>query len=561
MNGGSLHNATKKFFSRGDRNSVAWRLLLYVLLVSSLFACVQTGIQIYLDYRSGINHIETQFQQIDSSYRSSLARSIWEVDRGQVKSIASGLNSLPGVEVVVVDEFIGEVDKTQCEGGEFSELARVAAGQSADFIERVFLIHKGGNANDSCIGRLMVRVSLSPLYIELTNKFLFILAFQMIKTLSVSIFILAIFHYLVARHLNKMVEFANAMDSNPGGERLRLDGVDKADDELTTLASALNKAKENMHNLVESRTAQSLLTHELQSRKEKEKLENQHREQMQKKNEALAEANEELLATVEQLGSTQEQLVRSERMASIGNMVRGVAHELNTPIGVAATGASLIQSKVVHLKSRYQAGSLTSNDLETGLGSTEDSADVVVNALGRAGKLIRSFKAVSVDDQDDQRTVFDIVDHIETVMGSQGRELSEHNIEFKIIGVDALEINSFPSAMYQVLTQLVRNSIAHAFTSETDNYIEFQIQQSGVDLLIHYRDNGRGLSSEEKQNIFDPFFTTSSDSERTGLGMNIVYNLIRDRFNGTINVISEPGKGVDFQLRFCEVLVDVANEV
>lgn len=546
----SLQGALQRLFSKENKTSVAWRLLVYVLLVSSLFACLQTAIQIYLDYRSGIGHIESQFKQIKSSYRYSLARSIWEVDRGQVKSIASGISSLPSVELVQVDEFVGAINQTACKDGSFSELAKINTSNSIDFVEQEFFIYKNGEADGSCIGRLSVRVSLAPLYKNLTSKFMLILIFQLVKTFSVSIFILAIFHYLVARHLQKMAEFANTMGEKDHQASLVLEGGEGKENELTTLAQALNSARENMHNLVNSRSAQVALEHELQSRVEKDRLKEQHNLQIERKNHELASTNEELLTTIEQLESAQGRLVRSEKMASLGNMVRGVAHELNTPIGVAATGASLIQSKVSHLKDRYQQGSLTSVDLDNGLGSTCDSADVVVTSLSKASNLINTFKMVSADENQDKKVSFDIVEHAHNAFLSFGQQLEDAGVSYTVRAPETLLVESFPSALYQIFTQLIRNSLLHGFVRKDGNVIDLSLDLLESEVRVIYKDNGVGMDAETVKQLFDPFYTTSNRSENTGLGMNMVYNLVRDKFKGLIEVASSSGQGMELTISF-----------
>lgn len=552
----SLQSAVQRFFTKDNRTSVAWRLLVYVLLVSSMFACLQTAIQIYLDYRSGISHIESQFRQIKSSYRYSLARSIWEVDRGQVKSIASGISSLPGVELVIVDEFVGTVNQAECSDGNFSELARVNSSDSIDFVEQYFFIYKNGEVSESCIGKLTVRISLAPLYKDLTSKFIFILIFQLIKTLSVSIFILAIFHYLVARHLQKMVDFTNTMDESGSDDRLVLEGSEKDENELTTLAQALNSARENMHNLIDSRSAQVALEHELQSRVEQDRLKEQHNLQIERKNHELASTNEELLTTIEQLESTQGRLVRSEKMASLGNMVRGVAHELNTPIGVAATGASLIQSKVSHLQDRYQQGSLTSADLDNGLESTCDSADVVVTSLGKASKLISTFKMVSADENQDQKVNFDVIEHTHNAFLSFGQQLEDASVRYTIRAPESLTIHSYPSALYQIFTQLIHNSLLHGFVERKDNVIDLSFEVLNPEIRVVFKDNGQGMDAAAVKQIFEPFYTTSTLSENTGLGMNMVYNLVRDKFKGSIEVNSAEGLGIELIISFAAGIVE-----
>lgn len=541
-----------------DKNSIGWRLLIYVVFVSSLFACLQTGFQIYLDYNTGVDHIENQFSQIDNSYHKSLARSIWEIDKGQVESIISGISSLPSVESVTVHEFIGSSSAVNCEGGEFKVLASLSPLQSSNNISQTFPIFTENSSAKQCLGRLDVTISLDPLYEDLAGKFIFILILQTIKTFSVSIFILAIFHYLVTRHLVVMVDYTKAIGNNEAQGPLLLDFDEKnQNNELTKLADTLNDARQNVQTVIDYQRRKAELEHELEAQKEKEKLKEFHNRQIEKKNNELANANLELQDTIDMLGAAQNKLIRSERMAALGGMVRGVAHELNTPIGVAATGASLLQTKNTDLSEQYYKGSMTQKGLESNLKITGDTAELVGTALKKAANLINAFKLVSVEDHDDKLIEFDLSAHLIAVVASFNEELRTSLISIDMNQPKQLIVSSFPAAFYLIITNLVRNSLTHAFKAEEKGRVLIETTVNGADLILVYKDNGSGMSANTLSKIFDPFYSTSNESENSGLGMNVVYNLVQDKINGHLDVESTVGEGSTFTFQIRGVIKSV----
>lgn len=556
----SFDFALKGFSSKSGQSAIARRLLISVLLISTIFACLQTAFQIKLDYQSGIDSINNEFDQIERSHTQSLSRSIWEVDTEQIKNIASGIYALPNMaEVRVLEHSGGDTEQT-CQLGQFTELLYLNKANSGDSIDRVFPITRNEAPSSSCIGRLELSVSLEVLYKDLIGKLIVMLIFQGIKTFSVSIFVLAIFHHLVTRHLMAMAEFSESTNQDNLSQTLILDFNNKEEDnELTRLADTLNQARANVMTLLSFQREKIDLEHELEKQKEKEKLKEFHNRIIEKKNSELATTNKELTHTIDALESAQGHLVRAERMASLGSMVRGVAHELNTPIGVAATGSTLIQSKITNLSKRYHSGDMTKTDLEGGLETTAESANVVVVAINKASNLIQTFKRVSVEENDDKQTKFELSEHIDQALIAFKQTLEDRSIELNLQLDGPLNVDSFPSAFYQIIVNLLSNSLDHGFAAGESGAITIESKSTGDTLVLTYRDNGRGIDEATLPRIFDPFFTTSDDTEHSGLGLNILYNLITDRLDGTISASSTPGKGTEFTLTFPNLLSDTAT--
>ena len=255
---------------------------------------------------------------------------------------------------------------------------------------------------------------------------------------------------------------------------------------------------------------------------------------------------QELQTSLKQLQETQTQLVQSEKMASLGSLVAGVAHEINTPIGVGITASTHLEMTVERYLSQYNQGHLTKNDFEAFLKSVSEASHLISFNLMRAGELIKSFKLVAVDQSTNENRTFFITRYIEEVIQSLRPHLNRTAIEVNINCAEDFQIFSCPGLYSQIITNLVMNSIVHAFENDKAGIITIDIAMKKNTLHLHYRDNGKGMDSELEKKIFDPFVTTKRGAGGTGLGMHVVYNVITQGLEGTIHCSSTLGQGTEF---------------
>ena len=254
------------------------------------------------------------------------------------------------------------------------------------------------------------------------------------------------------------------------------------------------------------------------------------------------EANRELEQALGRLTAAQEQLVQAEKLASLGALVAGVAHEINTPVGVAVTAASTLRAKALTLRGQYRDDSMRRSDLEAFISLAEDSTRMLLNNLQRAADLIQSFKRVAVDQTSDERRRFQLAAYVREVLLSLGPKLK--NVEVAVDCPDDIWVDSFPGAIAQVLTNFVTNSVLHGFDDGRKGQIQLKAALRGDQLELSYQDNGRGVKAEHLGRIFDPFFTTKRGAGGSGLGMHIVYNLVSRRLGGRIRALSPEGQGL-----------------
>jgi PAS domain S-box-containing protein len=262
----------------------------------------------------------------------------------------------------------------------------------------------------------------------------------------------------------------------------------------------------------------------------------------------LRRANSTLAESLEELRAAQVRLVQSEKMAALGSLVAGIAHEINTPLGIGVTAASHVELTVRGLRERFARGQPTRQEMEGFLSSASEACEMVLANLQRAADLIRSFKQVAVDQSSGERRTFSLKPYLDEVLLSLGPQLRRTRHEVLLVCPENLEIDSYPGAYSQIVTNLVLNSLTHGFDGIEHGRIEIEVLREGESLRLRYRDNGRGIAPEHLPKIFDPFFTTKRGLGGSGLGLHVLYNLVTQTLGGTIGCRSKPGEGASFDI-------------
>jgi predicted ATPase/signal transduction histidine kinase len=258
----------------------------------------------------------------------------------------------------------------------------------------------------------------------------------------------------------------------------------------------------------------------------------------------------ELSQTLEDLKSAQNKLVEAEKMAALGGLVAGVAHEINTPIGIGITAASLLAEKVTKFFELYSKGQIKRSELEKFLDTALQSSNMILSNLTRAADLIHSFKEVAVDQSSELKRTFNVKNYLEEILTSLSAKLrrTKHKIQIKCD--ENIVLDSYPGVLCQIVTNLVLNSLIHAYDGEDEGILAFDIKLEGDRLIFEYADNGQGITPENLSKIFEPFFTTKRGQGGTGLGLHIIYNLVTQKLKGTISCESQLEKGTKFTIKF-----------
>jgi len=257
--------------------------------------------------------------------------------------------------------------------------------------------------------------------------------------------------------------------------------------------------------------------------------------------EELLASNQNLSQTLRELQEVQDLLVESGKMALLGELVAGVAHEINTPIGVSLTISSFVEHEVGRLMKKVKDNTLSKKDFMVFLSKLEESSGSLVRNLLRAGELITSFKQVAVDQTSHSIRRFDFHEYVDETLINLHSQYKNRKIEVINKCVDEFSIVSYPGAYAQVLTNLIMNSLIHGFDRDSQGLITIDARRVGDSFMVTYRDTGRGIPKEYIEKIFNPFFTTKRGFGGTGLGLNITYNIAVNILKGNIVCESEVG--------------------
>ncbi len=261
------------------------------------------------------------------------------------------------------------------------------------------------------------------------------------------------------------------------------------------------------------------------------------------------EINESLQNTLEELRATQEHLVQSEKMASLGGMVAGVAHEINTPLGVSITASSILGTHTKQLMAKAAEGDVPESAYQQYTMIASESVKILESNLNRAAELVKSFKQIAVDQTSQQKRAFMVRELIDETLMSLGPQIKKTKLNLEVICDADVRVAGHAGAFTQILTNFIMNSINHAYDEDATGTLRIECHLEGQTLKLVYADDGKGMNEEQQQKIFEPFYTTRRGNGGTGLGMHIVYNLIHRDEGGTISLRSAPGEGAEFTVR------------
>jgi signal transduction histidine kinase len=257
------------------------------------------------------------------------------------------------------------------------------------------------------------------------------------------------------------------------------------------------------------------------------------------------DANQNKEDALLRLKETRDALIETEKMASLGSLVAGVGHEVNTPLSIVQSAISIIEGDLKDVKKKLTTSSLTKNDLESHIEKVDEAIKIAQSSTLRIINLMTSFKQIAVDQTTEDIATFNLYKYIDDVMATLLSLMTHNNVKFIINCDKELMITSIPGVYAQIITNLVNNSVKHGFDEGQGGILQISvIVLPNSDLQIVYQDDGKGMDKSVIDKIFEPFYTTARHSGGTGLGMSIVYNLVTQKLKGNIVVESQPNKGM-----------------
>ena len=264
-------------------------------------------------------------------------------------------------------------------------------------------------------------------------------------------------------------------------------------------------------------------------------------------------SNKSISSALEKLKTMQDQLIESGKMASLGQLVTGVAHEINTPVGICITSASYLKDQSSDFFERFQKQELTRQDFAKYMDAHQTSSKLIIENLSKASELIRSFKQVAVDQSTESPRQFFMGHYIKEVLASLNHKIKNKNFDVVFECQQDFEVETFAGSISIILNNLIDNSLIHGFENRDEGTINIKVSQSEEDVSLAYADDGCGMEQNNIDQIFSPFFTTKRSKGFCGLGMHIVFNQATQKLKGKLSCSSKPDQGVQISVVFPKI--------
>ena len=502
------------------------RVIFWMVFFSTIIAILTISLQIFRDYAVEVNRIERNVDEVRVTHLGALAESVWFLDDALTQAQVDGLQRLEGVVYVAIESDTGYF---------------WSAGQRTDTpaLERRFpIIRTYQDGSRLQVGNLTIQASYEEVYDLLLDRAAVIIISNIVKTFAVAGLMLVLIWFILIRHLNFLSRFLENLDESNLDRSLRLPGRNPGQpsrDELDVVADAVNDMRERQRTLLSERAG--LLEQERHIRSNQEAL--------------VAQRTEELSKALADLKSAQKELVRTETLASLGRLVAGVAHEINTPVGICKTAATMIDDEFRQLRSAVESNSITRDKFMVACRDINEALVLMLRNVDRAGRLIQTFKQTAADQASDDRRTIDLISYIRDCAEPLIPELRRTGHTLEVQGPEGISVETYPGALAQIITNLVMNAIGHGFNGTKNGRIDLTVGAEGTDnAVIVCQDNGVGMAGETRDRVFEPFFTTKRGKGFTGLGLHIVYNLVTQKLGGNITCETEPEAGSLFRIRF-----------
>ncbi|WP_448546714.1 sensor histidine kinase [Thalassotalea fusca] len=565
------------------------RVLSFYFLLTFLVTCVQIGAE-YINTKS---HINSELLTLEKTFSSSLTRAVWELNTQQAIDIAEGLVAIPMIKgIKVTDENnqvitqLGEVvnlDDFDVKAGEdadtdYFNINSVSEGLFGHTFPLIFEF----SGRTTRVGTVTLLSSNQVIFNRIEVGIYFLIGNAMVKTAALVFLFSIAFSRLLTNPLNELTDQINQFDiDDPEASKLHIDNYEQ--NELSILQNAYNNlvnelakyqeqlaiAQKEVQETNTKLDEQNLMLEQEVARKTSSlsttmlKMETQQRElleqqkQLRGENErrsltekTLIETNRELKNSIQELNKAQDRLLDAEKMAILGTLSAEVSHEINTPIGVSITSTTYLADQITKLSNEVQSNKLSKRSLDDFVQNAHQSLGLLLNNLQRASELIASYKQVAVDQTSDKVRQIDVAKYIDEIIQSLHPKLKKTNHTIKVDCPEEVSVYCHAGAISQIFTNLIINSIIHAFEGMNRGVIYIFIERIGEQVHLRYQDNGVGISEDKLAHLFDPFYTTKGNEGGTGLGTHIIHNLVLDTLNGEINVSVPKGMGLTFDIYF-----------
>ncbi|MEB0138763.1 MULTISPECIES: sensor histidine kinase [unclassified Undibacterium] len=406
------------------------------------------------------------------------------------------------------------------------------ASQKGPFTSMTRQITHGGQV----IGEVTLTLAEDLLQESLRSDFRRYVTTAVLSLFLAILFILMVLQWRLVKPVKLLMDQSDRLANGELNDPIALD----REDELGHLATSLEATRQALR-----RSFGELEIKNQQLLEYSGTLESKVRQRTQE----LESVNTNLEAALHNVNTAQAELARVERMAALGSMVAGVAHELNTPLGNCLLVASTLEEETRRLLQMVEDGQMRRSDLNRYAATALDSTKLLLRGLQQSAHLVGDFKQVAVDQSSAQRRRFGLLVVLQELSALLHSSLRKTPFTLELDIPAEIELDSYPGLLGQVFTNLVNNSVIHGLEGRSEGHMRCSAKQNADYVMITFTDNGKGIPPEIINRIFEPFFTTKFGQGGSGLGLSITFNIIGNVLGGNIRVISMPGQGTRFEIK------------
>lgn len=497
-------------------------------LAVSLLVAIATLLWSY--HQQSLSYQE-KLVNIEEGYSASVGSSLWYFDEIQLRSQLQGILNIRGINYIRITDYqnINLEQGSRPHSSYINKIPIKFEGKEVGVIEISF----------DTEGQLQSAIDM---------------ALQNFTAQVASLFLLTILlSIIVYQAVNKRIkQLADEVDSHRRSRSFTslLSHQSDNNDEIDILIGAFNSLTEKMNlELKEKIAAQQqlkIINAELENR-------------VNERTNNLQKTVNELNQTLADLHNTQSKLIEAEKLSSLGGMVAGIAHEINTPLGLCITMQSFIADNFNALKTQFDQGQMQKQTFVDFISMLDESLSILDKNLQRAAQLIKSFKQVSEDQSGEHIRKFILLDYLNEILETLSPRLKKTKHKVVINCSEQLWMHTYAGSISQVMTNLITNSLLHGFEHKDEGTITIDVLENKGNIVFRYHDDGQGLSEEAKHKIFEPFYTTKRGIGGTGLGMHLVYNIVNQRLHGEIQ-LEEAEQGTSFIITLPKTTPEVKAE-
>ncbi len=547
--------------------SISKRLLRTVLTSYVLLTIVIMNIHLFSTHLMVKTEISEEIQQLERTISVSLSQAIWEIDSEQIIAIGRGLTEMSFVKAVFIyDE--NEQIIYQSEGLDEMPLLSDSLGHIQyqhyfGYLAQLNFSFSSGSSptGPNNIGYIAILSDSSIVFNAMRVQVLFSMVSAFLSIILISYLIKYLFHVLLTTPLKELsdniteIDLDNLTKAQINAPTLHKDELSLFTRSFNSMLEKLDEYKQHLEKtqrqLIEANTLLDQQNTFLEVQvSNKTAILSDTVEKLATQKSALEHNEKELIKSLEQLKKTQSQLVESEKMASLGGLVAGISHEINTPVGIGVTAASYLRECLKTLENKIRDKALTQADMSKFIDNANNCSALLLTNLDKASQLIQSFKDISVDQTSEASRDVDLVYYLREVLVSLQPKFKRGSHRVVITGDEKLVIYCQAGAISQIYTNLILNSLIHAFPNKDNGIISFDFSHDQEMVYLVYTDDGVGLSPDNLEHLFEPFYTTKRGQGGSGLGTHILYNIITQGFNGKVTADSKIGQGLKYTIEF-----------